>query len=336
MAASSRNTRGTSRAGRKIVWLAGAVILACGLYTAGWYGAAEYARPKIAARLAGLAPGVSLSCAEMEIRGFPFRFGLHCARMAADDTVRGIAVSLGSFRSAAQVYQPSLIVSEVDGPAEIRTTDGMNLSAEWDVLSSSLRLAEDGPERISTVVDNIVARLPLGEGTAGEARAGHGELHLRDNGGNLDLALLAEQVVVTGAGAPSLPPLATSADITLTGEAGLLKGKDPGPEPLRNRSGTLNRVVLDLGEGRVATLSGPFSVDGEGLLSGTFTVEVENVAGWKAAMTTALPQATEAVNTAASALTALAAGQPKTRVTLTADKGRLSLAFIPLGDIPPL
>ena len=336
MAASSRNPRGASTAGRKIAWLAGAVILACGVYTAGWYAAASYARPKIEAALTRLAPGVTLRCDQMEIRGFPFRFGVFCDRMSADDQVRGIAVTLGSFRSAAQVYQPSLIVSEIDGPAEIRTSSGLNLSAEWDVLSSSLRLASDGPERISAVVDKIVARLPGQEGMPTELRTERGEMHLRDNNGNLDVALLAEKIVLGGASAPVLPPIATSADITLTGEAGLLKGKEPGPEPLRNKSGTLNRVVLDLGEGRVATLTGPFSVDEAGLLSGSFTVEVENVAGWKEAMTAAAPQATEAINTAASALTALAAGQPKSRVTLTADKGRLSLAFIPLGEIPPL
>jgi hypothetical protein len=185
-----------SPTGRKFLWLAAGIVFVGGLYSAGWFLAADQIQKRLTAYLTkGQAIGFSGECAEMEVRGFPFRLGLFCDKVRLDDTRRGASASFGALRTAAQVYQPGRAVLELDGPAEIRVSPGVTISADWTLLRASVAATLSGIDRTSLAYDNLTgtARSPLtGKGLG--FGASHGELHLRQNGGNLDAALSIEKL----------------------------------------------------------------------------------------------------------------------------------------------
>lgn len=139
MAASSRSGSSQSGSGKKFWLLGGGVLLAIALYTGGWFYAASALKTTVLKAIApGGEAGVSGECSDIEFRGYPFRIGLFCSRIDVDDNVNGVSATFGALRSAAQVYAPGNIVWELDSPAEIRTGNGLSISAQWTNLQSSL------------------------------------------------------------------------------------------------------------------------------------------------------------------------------------------------------
>ncbi|MBU2327698.1 MAG: DUF2125 domain-containing protein, partial [Alphaproteobacteria bacterium] len=98
----------------------------------------------------------------------------------------------------------------------------------------------------------------------------------------------------------------------------------------------IRRMVVDLGEGRVLTLSGPSEVGEDGLISGRIKVEVEQVRAWRDAMKTAYPEEADMIDNVANVLRALAFGRDNSEAEITIQNGVAALGFIPLGQIPPL
>ena len=83
-----------SPTGRKFLWLAAGIVFVIGLYSAGWFLAADQIQKRLTAYLTkGQSIGFSGECAEMEVRGFPFRLGLFCDKVRLDDTRRGASAS---------------------------------------------------------------------------------------------------------------------------------------------------------------------------------------------------------------------------------------------------
>lgn len=153
MAASSQ-----SGSGKQFWLLGGGVLLAIALYTGGWFYAASSLKNTV---LKAIAPrdqaGVSGECSDIEFRGYPFRIGLFCSKIDVDDNVNGVSATFGALRSAAQVYAPGNIVWELDSPAEIRTSNGLSISAQWTNLQASLATRLQGVDRSSTVIEGLKA-----------------------------------------------------------------------------------------------------------------------------------------------------------------------------------
>lgn len=153
MAASSQ-----SGSGKKFWLLGGGVLLVIALYTGGWFYAASALKNTV---LKAIAPrdqaGVSGECSDIEFRGYPFRIGLFCSKIDVDDNVNGVSATFGALRSAAQVYAPGNIVWELDSPAEIRTSNGLSISAQWTNLQASLTTRLQGIDHSSTVIEGLKA-----------------------------------------------------------------------------------------------------------------------------------------------------------------------------------
>ena len=79
--------------------------------------------------------GVSAECANPTARGYPFRIGLYCDRVAFADDAEGIRLTAGGFRSAGQIYDPMRFVAELDGPASIALPRAAPLAIDWDGLA---------------------------------------------------------------------------------------------------------------------------------------------------------------------------------------------------------
>ncbi len=334
MAASSR-----SGVSGKLWLLACSVVVAIALYTAGWFYAASVLKEQTLALLGSQRnKGIAAECSEADYRGYPFRIGLFCSKVSVDDQVNGISASFGALRSAAQVYNPGHIVWELDSPIEIRTGHGLSVSTSWENFQSSLVTKLRGVERASTVIENSkTSVVSSATGQAVDISAAHTEIHLRQNGGDLDAAITLENADTTIKDMPQiLPSLSANADVTLVGRAGMIDGSDANGLVLYETEGELRSFSADLGQGRVITVSGPFSFDGDGYLSGKLKFRIEQVDGWRNSLTEAFPEIAPMLDTAANMLSALGGGRSAS-LDLTIKRGKVFAGgFIQIGEIPPI
>lgn len=333
MAASSR-----SGSSKKFLLLGGGILLVIGLYTGGWFYAASSLRNTV---LKAISPGseasVSGECTDIAFRGYPFRIGLFCSKVNVDDKRNGISAAFGPLRSAAQVYAPGHIVFELDSPAEIRTAHGLAISAEWANLQSSLVTRFKGIERTSTVIEGLKATAVSSvTGQTIDLDAARTEIHLRQNGNDLDAAITLQDSQTTVKDWPQLlPKLTTSIDVTLVNKAGMIDGSDE--TGLYGAGGELRNAVADMGDGKLMTVTGPFSFDEQGYLSGKFKLEIEKLGSWSDSIKQSFPQMASTIDTASKLLGALAGGRDRASVDLVVDRGRATISgFIPLGKIPPI
>jgi hypothetical protein len=339
MAASSQS----GRSGKGLRWLLGGIgllVVLAAIYTGGWYYAASALKTNVLRALGQRdKAGISGECTDMDFRGFPFGIGMYCSKVMVDDHVNGLSASFDSLTSSAPVYQPGHIAWQLKSPAEFRTARGLTVSAEWTDLQSSLVTKGRGIQQGTTTIEGLKAGIVLAfNGQTINATADRTEVHVRQNGADLEAAIAVENSNILIKDFPQpLPALTTNADITLTGKAGLLDGSDSNTHGLRGTSGLLHRVVADIGDGRVLTLSGPFSFDDDGYVSGQFKLEIDQLGPWRDSLKTVIPGAKHTIDMAGKLLKALAAGGDKVSVDLTADHGQITLSgFIPLGSIPPI
>lgn len=334
MAASSR-----SGVSRKLWLLALGIVLVIALYTAGWFYAASTLRQNTLSLLGSQQRnGISAECADAEYRGFPFRIGLFCSRVAIDDQVNGISGTFGALRSAAQVYNPGHIVWELDSPIEIRTSHGLAISTAWENFQSSLITRLQGVERTSVVIENSRTSITsVVTDQTFDIGAGHTEIHLRQNGSDLDAAMtLADADMMMRDMPQLLPRLTANIDLTLNGRAGMIDGSDPKGLVLYGTRGEMRSLSADLGEGRLITVSGPFSFDEDGYLSGKLRLRIEEIDAWRNSLGEAFPDIAPTLETVARMLSALGGGK-NASIDLTINRGKvLAGGFIPIGEIPPV
>ncbi|CAN7513580.1 DUF2125 domain-containing protein [Neorhizobium tomejilense] len=334
MAASSR----TGVSG-KLWLLASGVVLVIALYTAGWFYGASVLKERTLSLLGSQEKrGISAECTDADYRGYPFRIGLFCSKVSVDDRANGISAMFGSLRSAAQVYNPGHIVWELDSPIEIRTGHGLSVSTTWENFQSSLTTRFRGVERTSTVVENARTNiLSSATGQAFNISAGHTEIHLRQNGTDLDAAMTLQNTDVVMKDLPQLLPRFTAnLDLTLTGRAGMIDGSDPNGTVLYGTEGRMRSVSADLGDGKLITVSGPFSFDEQGYLSGKLKLRIEQIDAWRDSLSQAFPQIAPTLKTAANMLSALGRGKSAS-LDLTINRGKVFAGgFIQIGEIPPI
>ncbi len=194
-----------------------------------------------------------------------------------------------------------------------------------------------GIDRTSTIIDGLKATAVSSfTGQTVNFDAAHTEIHLRQNGQDLDGAISVTDSNTLIKDWPQVfPKLSASADVTLAGKAGMIDGSDR--QGLYGASGELRKVVADIGDGKVMTLAGPFSFDKQGYLSGKFKLEIEQLGPWRDSIKQTFPQVAKTVDTATKLLRALAGGGDKVSVDLVVDRGKATVSgFIPLGSIPPI
>lgn len=338
MSASSQSeTSGRSFKGLFI--LVGIIILLAAVYTGGWFYAASALKTNVLRALGKQdASGFTGQCTDLNQQGFPFRIGLTCSKVEIDDHVKGVSATFDDLNASAHVYAPGNIDWQLTSPAEIRTSQGLSISSEWATFESNLVTHGKGIQQGATTIGGLKAAIvSSATGQTINFTADKTEIHVRQNGGDLEAAFEIKNSNTVIPDFPQLPALAANIDLTLTGKAGLLDGSDTDGRGLFGASGILHHVTADIGDGRVMTLSGPFSFDDDGYVSGQFKLEIQKIGHWRDSIKQAIPAAKHTVDMAGKLLKALAAGDDKVSVDLTADHGAVTVSgFIPVGTIPPL
>ena len=237
------------------------------------------------------------TCGSQSIGGYPFRIELTCDKAAA--VFRGnqppVEIKTSSILVAAQLYQPTLLISDFYGPLTIADLGhAPNIIVNWKLAQSSVRGTPSAPERISLVFDQPVVERINGNNRQSVLKAQHIEVHGRLAAGSVTNKPIIETVLrLRAAAAPELHPAAAmpiDADITT-----LLRGlNDFSPKPWSVRFRELQAVDgrVDITQARVqqgdtiAVGDGTLSLNESGRLQGQLRVTVANIEPFLAAVGT--------------------------------------------------
>lgn len=325
------NSSGT----RRFVWLAIGIVTLFAAYSAGWFYIGGQLEAQTLARIEKLkASGRTAACDGQEARGYPFRIGLFCDRVAWSDPKQGLAIEAGALRSAAQIYAPGQVVSEVDGPAKLSLAGVEPLTLNWSLLHASARLSRPLPENASLEARDLTIMAAAGGPSL--VTAENGQAHMRTNQGDLDLAgsLTGLKIGERLAEGRSLPVLDGVADITLSDGASWLLDRK---RSLRGRSGTLRDLTVNAtDEATGIGLTGPWSVDMQGRLNGQFTLLIREPAKLAAVLSGIFPEQADMISKASMALAMAASGPKGSSLPITVTDGRPAIGFFTLAPLPRL
>jgi hypothetical protein len=132
------------------------VLLLAAAWTGVWFYAAARAEAEIAAwRAREWQAGRHQDCASQSIGGYPFRIEVRCG--AATFELKGtptLRLSLPSVLTAVQVYDPTLLISEFQGPLDISEPDQPpRYIVNWNLGQASVRGLPSTVERASLVLE---------------------------------------------------------------------------------------------------------------------------------------------------------------------------------------
>ena len=237
------------------------------------------------------------TCGSQSIGGYPFRIEVTCDQAAAvfRSNQPPVEIKTSGILVAAQLYQPTLLISDFYGPLTIADLGhAPNIIVNWKLAQSSLRGTPSAPERISLVFDQPVVERINGNNRQSVLKAQHIEVHGRLAGGSVTNKPIIETVLrLRAAAAPELHPAAAmpiDADITT-----LLRGlNDFSPKPWSARFRELQAVDgrVDITQARVqqgdtiAVGDGTLSLNTSGRLQGQLRVTVANIEPFLAAVGT--------------------------------------------------
>ena len=237
------------------------------------------------------------TCGSQSIGGYPFRIEVTCDKAAAvfRSNQPPVEIKTSSILVAAQLYQPTLLISDFYGPLTIADLGhAPNIIVNWKLAQSSVRGTPSAPERISLVFDQPVVERINGNNRQSVLKAQHIEVHGRLAAGSVTNKPIIETVLrLRAAAAPELHPAAAmpiDADITT-----LLRGlHDFSPKPWSARFRELQAVDgrVDITQARVqqgdtiAVGDGTLSLNESGRLQGQLRVTVANIEPFLAAVGT--------------------------------------------------
>lgn len=366
------------RRNRRYLILFGLVVAAMGGWSAFWYYAAGQAEQAIAGwRAREAQAGRDYTCGKQTLRGFPFRIEVDCAPMAATFVSGGVKLKVETKAAivAAQIYQPGLLISELQGPLTFgEAGKPPEFVATWQQAVSSVGGNPTAPQRVALVFDQpAVARVDGGGQQTAVIKADHVEIHGRLVGGSvwdkpvIELALSLQQAAVPALKAAATAPIDGEIVVTLHG----LKDFSPKPWPARLREIQQNGGFIEITRARLkqgdtlAIGAGKLSLNAQGYLDGTLNVtaaglehflnaigadvavknspEMDKVAGFLDRLAPGLgnvarEQAGAHITFGIKAIegNATLEGKPAVSLPLTFNNGAVALGMIPLGHTPSL
>jgi hypothetical protein len=328
-----------SKYSRRIKWLGMGVLVFIALYTGAWFWGASFLKDEIGKALAAQsASGQKTDCANLDIKGYPFRAGLFCDALFFEDPSQQIKLRLGAVRSATQVYDPMRGIVELDGPLELSLPGGETVRATWSLLHASARLARPLPKRASIEAKDIAVALgSLSEKTL--LKAVDVQAHFRTIDQDMDISASGAGVTIDPAVTQGrvIPEFSYGLDAQVKNGVPLaLSGGKNLARLLRGQSGSLRALTLDFTDGGGLTLTGPVSFDEAGLLTGDLSVTFSEAEKLGRTVEQIAPEIAAYVAPSLSLAASTAKPGENPRIDVTIRKGRASIGIIPLGKIPAL
>ncbi len=361
---------------RYIALLALVAALICG-WSWFWFAATNKAQATVDGwRAREAKAGRIYACGAESLGGYPFRFEMNCEAASAlfQSNQPPVEIRARNILVAAQVYQPTLLLSEFHGPLTVAAPgQPPDLVVNWKLFQSSVRGTPSAPERVSLVLDKPVVDGVTNGSARTLLRANHAEIHGRlAEGSVLSQPVIEVALRLDGAMAPDLhPAMAEPVDATIDT---VLRGlNDFSPKPWAERFRQIQAAGgrIDVTQARVrqgdivAVGSGSVSVNPSGRLQGQLRVTIAGLESLlKLIGAQQIVQASPQVDKLAGVLDRLSPGlgnvarqqvganlsaginligeqttlegQRAVTLPLRFDDGRAFLGPIPLGDAPAL
>lgn len=274
---------------RSRFWLYMPFVL-LGVVAAGWSTAWFVVRGRVADgveswRQREATRGRVWTCPGESIAGYPFRIEYSCAKpMLTWGPQDGrLTATTGAVVFVAQIYEPSHVVLEADGPANIALPGGGTLELNWRDLRASIGGRDNRIDRLSLVVDGSLARLTHADGAVEVAGSKLLDLQMRPNPTRWDADGAADiALTVTGAAIPALDALLQTsdiADIALRAAATQVRelpARNPAEslDAWRDRGGMLEIAALSIAKGdKRLEASGQVGLDPRRRLSGQLDLQ---------------------------------------------------------------
>ncbi|RWC80997.1 MAG: DUF2125 domain-containing protein [Mesorhizobium sp.] len=319
---------------RRLWWLAAFILVLFAIYSAGWFYLANRVRSEADKAVATLnKSGIQAGCANLEVSGYPLSFAVSCDNLAYEDDAKNIAASAGSFNATAQIVQPLSPVANLRGPLRTSVPGMMPLWIDWDNLQANVKLWYPLPRRIALQAEGLSGQTDPADDTDPVElfSAGKASGQLQPNGADLDYVGSFGDLEIDpdAIGGRVLPALDASGDVTLKNGVALVGTQ---VKSLRGQRIEIRNLDLSSGTGRV-TVSGPLSVDAEGLVDADLMIKIKDPKAVASILAGAVPEQKNAIEQGFGAL-ALLGSEPS--MPLKVVKGKASLGFIPLGKIKPV
>jgi hypothetical protein len=370
----------TRSAGRRSWRYISLLILIAALF-GGWSWLWSYASGRAEVAIAGwrareATAGRLYDCGSQSIGGYPFRIEVTCEHASAlfNSNQPPVEIKATGILIAAQIYQPTLLISEFHGPLTIADPgQPPSIVVNWKLAQSSVRGTPAAPERVSLVLDKPVVDRISGGSQQNLLRAQRIEIHGRIAEGSAANRPVIEAVLrLDHASAPDLLPAAVEpVDADITAVLRGLTDFSPKPWPVRFRAMQAAGGQIEITQARVqqgetiAVGSGSIALNPNGRLEGQLRLTVTGIEPFLQSIgAQQMVQSSPTVDKLAGALDRLAPGlgtvarqqaganisaginllgeqttlDGKRAVTLPLrfDDGRMFLGPIPIGNAPAL
>lgn len=334
------------RSRRKYIFLMAAIAIVIAGWSAAWFYGRSVLADQLDLQLAGLSSnGVDLTCADMTIAGFPFRYEVACADMQSMDR-DGTTASVGALNAVALIYNPMHVIFEATSPASVNVPfSGLTGDVTWETARASMKFSQNALGEMDAVIQGPEAAFenPF---LAALVSANKAEFHARRMPDTPET--LEGYLSVDALSTRSLPKFDEAIDmrtqVQIEGGAPLLAGADL-PGLVAANGGELPvRLVLfqaSLGESKLSA-SGDLTLNGNGTLSGKLDLALGNANVLLQKLKPLLPPQDNTVQMLDSLVMSLDAGAPEVdgvrtiSLPMAIENGFARIGFLPLGRIPPL
>ena len=287
------------------------------------------------------------ACGSQSLAGFPFRIEILCEGASA--VLQGmqppVEIKAANILVASQIYQPTLLISEVTGPLTIAEAGRPpNFVANWKLGQSSVRGTPAAPERVSLVFDTpSFNRVNPAEALLS---ARHIEIHGRIAEGSaanrpvIEIAVTAVKLSAPGAGPLAAAPI----DADISGVVRGLNDFSPKPWALRFREIQAAGGRIDIGKARlqqgetIAIGSGTLTVNAQGKLDGQIDLAIAGLDAFINSFTGANRQQGFGITFGLGLLggKVTVEGRPAVALPLRVADGTMYLGPIKIGEVPAL
>ncbi|SCD23166.1 DUF2125 domain-containing protein [Brucella inopinata] len=327
---------------KRTITLVIAVPVFIAAYTAGWFYIADRLEAKARADMARLdAQGVGVQCENLHMGGYPLRINVVCDSISWQRPSEGMAFRAGKFSSGSPLYAPYSLTNALTGPAFIEFPGISPLEVNWSKFTSNTRLARPFPTEIEISASDVAVGLRT-EPTKTEPLSSLEHMNVQIDGSTGMLKLMGRFAGLKFApsviGNAKSPELDGVADIDISDAEGLLASDSESVyQRLRGHSGTINQAFVSMPNGAMVSLTGPFSVNEDGLINADLKLTLVNAQSLAQAGQAVFPAQGGNIATVLFALSAMPKdenGNPTMEIAIR--KGKASAGFIPLGRLPAL
>lgn len=327
---------------KRTITLVIAVPVFIAAYTAGWFYIADRLEAKARADMARLdAQGVGVQCENLHMGGYPLRINVVCDSISWQRPSEGMAFRAGKFSSGSPLYAPYSLTNALTGPAFIEFPGISPLEVNWSKFTSNTRLARPFPTEIEIAARDVAVGLRT-EPTKTEPLSSLEHMNVQIDGSTGMLKLMGRFAGLKFApsviGNAKSPELDGVADIDISDAEGLLASDSESVhQRLRGHSGTINQAFVSMPNGAMVSLTGPFSVNEDGLINADLKLTLVNAQSLAQAGQAVFPAQGGNIATVLFALSAMPKdenGNPTMEIAIR--KGKASAGFIPLGRLPAL